>query len=193
MRVRVPQSVATRHIALGCAIAFFVVWLVLIGLSLLQRPDTLGYGMGDYMLPYSYQSDEPLWTMDYSMTRGTPWPFYDTTTRELGFKQDGQVPQSLDIRDIYQRYLNGRAFFAESRAEAAAHRDNLHYGEQDIEMAVIELMLANGQLLDVQFDPVGRTLNILHAITVVAILASIVVYLWLRLRPVSAPPPLPIE
>jgi hypothetical protein len=172
---------------------WFALWLVLIGLSFLQRPDTLGIGIGDFTLPYSPQLAEPMWTMDYSMNRGTPWPFYDTTTRELGFSKDGQVPQSLDIRDIYQKFLNGRARAAESRAEAATHGHNLHYGEQDNEMFAIELMLANGQLRDVQFDPIGRTLNILHAIAVIAVLVSIGLYLWLRVHPVPAPPPLPVE
>lgn len=168
-------------------------WLVLIGLSFLRQPDTRGIGMGDHMLPYSHQPGEPLWTMDYSMTRGTPWPFYDTTTRELIFKKNGQVPQSLDIDNIYQRFLDGRAMYTKVTAEAAQLGHHPSYGSPDDEMAAIEQMLANKQLRDVQFDPVGRALNILHGLTVIAALACYAAFSWLKLRRTQAPPPVSTE
>ena len=191
VEIRTPQCIATLRVALGGFVGFAAIAIILFALSWLQVPYVRGYKIGGTTLFASSQPGTSEWHMDYSMDVGTRWPFVDTTTREITIYKDRAVVSTVDFDKVIKIMLEGKAALAAIDAEHVNFAPH-HFDETgEHEWLRIEQMLLGHTLRDVQRDPLGRALNVLHAAMLLAALACFAAFAFLKLRPLAPPPSAP--
>ena len=127
--------------------------------------------------------------MDYSMDVGKPWPFVDTTTREITIYKDRAVVETVDFNQVIQILLKAQASSAAIDADHVAFSPH-HFDERsEYEWLKIEQMLLEHTLSDVHLNRLGRALNVLHATAVLAALVCLVAFVILKMRLLTPPPP----